>query len=177
VLGAGVADFFSQAGPDGQRRVLGETISHTGYIIMVLQLVVSRVFERLRPMPSFLIGLGVAAAGLVVIGTARLSGAGLVFLGIFLFAVGEMITSPRIQEYITWIAPKEKAGLYMGSNFLAVMIGGTLSGLVYTKLYGWFNAAGQPEQVWYVLAAHVLLAVAVFWGFVRIAGEFREQAA
>ena len=41
-----------------------------------------------------------------------------------------MISSPRIQEYITWIAPKEKAGLYMGSNFLAAGIGGALSGLL-----------------------------------------------
>jgi proton-dependent oligopeptide transporter, POT family len=62
-----------------------------------------------------------------------------VFLGIFLFAIGEMITSPRIQEYITWIAPKEKAGLYMGSNFLATGIGGFTSGITYTSLYGYFS--------------------------------------
>lgn len=177
VFGQGFADFFSEPGKDGVRRILGETISHTGYIIMLLQLVVSRVFERLRPMPSFMIGLVIAAAGLAVLGLARTGAASLVFLGIFLFAVGEMITSPRIQEYITWIAPKEKAGLYMGSNFLAVMIGGFTSGFVYTSLYGWFNRAGNPEWVWYVLSGHVLVAVVVFWIFVRVAGEFREQEA
>jgi dipeptide/tripeptide permease len=177
VFGRAVADFFSQAGPDGTRRLLGETISHTGYIIMLLQLVVSRVFERMRAMRSFMIGLAIAAAGLAVIGAARAQGASLVFVGIFLFAVGEMITSPRIQEYITWIAPKEKAGLYMGSNFLAVMIGGFTSGFLYTTLYGRLNTGGHPEWVWYVLTAHVALAVLVFWGFVRVAGEFREQSA
>lgn len=177
VLGGWMADFLSKDGPDGTRRILGETISHTGYIIMILQLGISRLFERMRAMPSFMVGLVVAAAGLGVLGLARLGPAALVFLGIFLFAVGEMITSPRIQEYITWIAPKEKAGLYMGSNFLAVMIGGFTSGFLYTSLYGRFNEAGHPEWVWYVMAAHVLVAVAVFWGFVRIAGEFREQTA
>lgn len=177
VCGQGFANFFSQEGQDGIRRILGETISHTGYIIMLLQLVVSRVFERMRAMPSFMIGLVVAAAGLAIIGAACTHGASLVFLGIFFFAVGEMITSPRIQEYITWIAPKEKAGLYMGSNFLAVMIGGFTSGFLYTTLYGRFNAAGHPEWVWYVLTAHVALAVLVFWGFVRVAGEFHEQSA
>ncbi len=176
-VGGHVANFFSQAGDDGSRRILGETISHTGYIIMILQLAVSRIFERLRPIPSFQIGLVVAAAGLALIGAARAHGASLVFAGIFLFAIGEMITSPRIQEYITWIAPKEKAGLYMGSNFLAVMIGGFLSGLVYTQVYSRLNAAGTPEMVWYVMAIHVLVAVAVFYGFVRLAGEFREQSA
>jgi proton-dependent oligopeptide transporter, POT family len=176
VFGQGFADFFSHE-KDGVRRVLGETISHTGYIIMILQLVISRVFEKMRPMPSFMIGLAVAAVGLVILGLARNSAAALVFLGIFFFAVGEMITSPRIQEYITWIAPKEKAGLYMGSNFLAVMVGGFTSGLIYTPLYGRFNVAGKPELVWYVMAVHVLVAVGVFWGFLRVAGEFREQQA
>lgn len=177
VFGQGFADLFSQAGQDGVRRVLGETISHTGYIIMFLQLAVSGVVEKWRPIPSILVGLVVAAAGLAVIGAARISAPAWIFAGIFLFAVGEMISSPRIQEYITWIAPKEKAGLYMGSNFLAVMIGGFTSGLLYTSLYGWFTRAGNPEYVWYVMAVHLVLAVAVFWGFVRIAGEFGEQTA
>ena len=177
IFGQAFADFFSRQAEDGTRHILGETISHTGYIIMILQLGVSRVFERLRAMPSFMIGLVVAAAGLAVIGLARWGASSLVFLGILLFAVGEMITSPRIQEYITWIAPKEKAGLYMGSNFLAVMIGGFTSGFIYTTLYGRFNAAGAPERVWFVLAAHTLLAVVGFWLFVRIAGEFKEQEA
>jgi MFS family permease len=136
VFGTGFADFFSQPDKDGVRRILGETISHTGYIIMLLQLPISRIFEKIRPMPSFMIGLVIASIGLVVLGLARTAPAALVFAGIFLFAIGEMITSPRIQEYITWIAPKEKAGLYMGSNFLAVMIGGFTSGFTYTTLYG-----------------------------------------
>ncbi len=177
VFGTSFANFFAAKDANGTMRVLGETISHTGYIIVVFQLLISRAFERIRPMPSFMMGLVVAGVGLAIIGVARVAGASLVFLGIFLFAVGEMITSPRIQEYITWIAPKEKAGLYMGSNFLAVMIGGFTSGFIYTPLYGRFSDAGHPETVWYVLAAHVILAVAVFWAFVRFAGEFQEQKA
>jgi proton-dependent oligopeptide transporter, POT family len=176
VFGQGFADFFSQE-ENGTRRILGETISHTGYMIMILQLGISRVFEKIRPMPSFIFGLLVAAVGLGVIGLARTGPAALVFLGIFLFAIGEMITSPRIQEYITWIAPKEKAGLYMGSNFLAVMIGGFTSGFVYTTAYGRFSKAGSPEWIWYVMAVHMAVAAVVFWLFVRIGGEFREQQA
>jgi dipeptide/tripeptide permease len=91
--------------------------------------------------------------------------------------MGEMIASPRIQEYITWIAPKEKAGLYMGSNFLATCIGGFLSGIVYTKLSGTVNEAGHPEYIWYIMAAHMVVAVIVLTVFVRVAGEFKEQSA
>ncbi len=176
VLGETAANFFSHTDDQGVRRVLGETISHTGYIIMILQLAVSRAFEKTGAMSSFMVGMAIAAAGLVVLGLARVTAPALVFVGIFLFAVGEMISSPRIQEYITWIAPKEKAGLYMGSNFLAVMIGGFCSGFVYTTgLYSRFSESGQPEWVWYVMAAHLVLGIAAFLLFVKVAGEFREQ--
>jgi len=121
--------------------------------------------------------LVIAAVGLFVLGYARTGAASLIFLGIFLFAIGEMITSPRIQEYITWIAPKEKAGLYMGSNFLATMIGGFTSGFTYTIIYGRFDNAGHSEWTWYVMAAHLVLAVLVFWGFLKFYGDFKEQDA
>jgi dipeptide/tripeptide permease len=122
-------------------------------------------------------GLGVAAIGFFFLGHARVSLAPLVFLGIFFFAIGEMVASPRIQEYITWIAPKEKAGLYMGSNFLAVGIGGATSGVTYTTLYGYVRDLGRAEYVWYVLAAHFVLGIVVLNAFVRLFGEFREQEA
>jgi dipeptide/tripeptide permease len=175
VLGTGFANFFSAEGEDGVRRILGETISHTGYIIMIFQIFVSRIFEKRRPIPSFLFGLLMIALGFLVIGYANVSTPAFVFLGIFIFAVGEMISSPRIQEYITWIAPKEKAGLYMGMNFLAIMIGGFFSGFTYTALSGYFNDMGFPEYVWYTLAAHTILAIVVLVIFVKTAGEFKER--
>ena len=88
-----------------------------------------------------------------MIGLAAVKSPAIVFFGIFLVAVGEMISSPRIQEYITWIAPKEKAGLYMGMNFLAIMIGAALSGVTYTALSGYFDSIRHADYVWYVLAA------------------------
>jgi POT family proton-dependent oligopeptide transporter len=175
VFGTGFANFFSQADSNGVRHVLGETLSSTGYIVMILQLLVSRIAERFKAMPTFLTGLFIFTAGFVVMGLARLSAPAIVFLGIFLVAVGEMVSSPRIQEYITWIAPKEKAGLYMGMNFLAVMIGAALSGVTYTSLSGYFNDMGHPEYVWYVLAGHTLLAVIVLVAFTKALGEFKER--
>jgi len=175
VLGPFLAGIFSSPAENGTRRVLGETISHTGYIIMIFQFLVSRTFERRRAVPTFLLGLAIAVLGFGFIGYAAVAAPALVFLGIFLFAIGEMISSPRIQEYITWIAPKEKAGLYMGMNFLAIMIGGTLSGVTYTALYGRFTESGHPEYIWYTLAAHTVIGLLALILFTRKAGEFREQ--
>ncbi|MGD8699183.1 MAG: MFS transporter [Gemmatimonadales bacterium] len=175
VLGTGIANFFSHVDEDGVRRILGETISHTGWIIMVLQVFVSRVAERFKAMPVFLFGMLLLAVGFGIIGYANISAPGYIFLGIIIFAVGEMAASPRIQEYITWIAPKEKAGLYMGMNFLAVMIGAALSGVTYTSLYGDFEAMGNPEYVWYVLGAHSVLAIVVLNLFTKLTGELKER--
>lgn len=173
VLGSGVADFLSHE-VDGQRRILGETISHTGYIIMLLQVVVSRTVEKAAALPVFFTGLAVAAVGFVVLGLAATAGATLVFLGILLFAVGEMIASPRIQEYIARLAPKEKAGLYVGTNFLAVGVG-AFSGVIYTPLYGRFSDAGHPGYVWYALALHVVLGLLALAIFQKLAGTMEER--
>jgi dipeptide/tripeptide permease len=175
VLGSTIAGFFSQVDESGTRRILGETISHTGWIIMVLQVFVSSAAERYRAMPTFLFGLLLVAIGFVVIGFANLSAPAVVFLGIMVFAIGEMVSSPRIQEYITWIAPKEKAGMYMGMNFLSVMIGAAFSGVTYTSLYGHFEKSGHPEYVWYVLAVHTVLGIVALQVFTRVAGTLQER--
>jgi len=174
VFGKGFADFLSHD-VEGVRRILGETIAHTGYIIMIFQVLVSRIIERFKALPTVLFGLFVASLGFLILGYARISAAAFIFLGIFLFALGEMISSPRIQEYITWIAPKEKAGLYMGINFVALLIGSALSGVTYTILYGVFNKANHPEYVWFTLAGHLTLGILLLFIFTKTAGEFKER--
>lgn len=173
VIGSGITQLLIAREENGIWRINAEAISHTGYIIIIFQVIVSRIFEKRKAIPSFLLGLGIVAAGYIILGVSAVSINGLVFLGIFLFAFGEMISSPRIQEYITWIAPKEKAGLYMGTNFLATFIGGTLSGF-YSYLMGIFEKNGNPQYIMYTLGAHVLLGIIAIALFVKLAGEFSE---
>jgi proton-dependent oligopeptide transporter, POT family len=174
-LGYTVADFLSKD-YNGTRRIMGETISHTGWVIMVFQVFVAWIFERFRPIPSFLFGLLVIGIGFGFLGLAGIGNPAWVFLGILLFAIGEMISSPRIQEYITWLAPKEKAGLYMGSNFLAVGIGGFLSGTIYTsRVYSYFERSGHTGYVWFILCGHILTGILAISLFSYYTGQFREQ--
>lgn len=175
VLGGFLAGIMSSKDEaTGVWKINAEAISHTGYIIIIFQLFISRIFEKRAAIGSFLFGLLVAAAGFAILGFAVNENNNWVFLGVFLFAIGEMISSPRIQEYIMWIAPKEKAGLYMGTNFLATFIGAILSGITYTRWMGRFEEAGHPEYVMYTLTAHMLLAVLAIWIFTKTAGEFKE---
>jgi dipeptide/tripeptide permease len=174
VLGSFVAGIISSKDESGVWRINAEAISHTGYIIIIFQVLISRIFEKRAAISSFLLGLFVAALGFGILGISLNGNNNLVFLGVFLFAVGEMISSPRIQEYIMWIAPKEKAGLYMGTNFLATFIGALLSGITYTIWMGRFEEAGHPEYVMYTLAGHMVLAILAVWIFTKTAGEFKE---
>ncbi|MFB6318112.1 MFS transporter [Saccharicrinis sp. FJH54] len=173
VLGTTVTNIISSQ-KDGVWHINAESISHTGYIIIVFQLLISSLFEKRPAIPSFLLGLFIAAAGFVVLGYSVTSVPSLVFVGVFLFAIGEMISSPRIQEYIMWIAPKEKAGLYMGTNFLATAIGALLSGL-YTGLLGRFEEAGDPQMIMYTLAVHAIIGIIAIWIFTKTLGEFKER--
>jgi proton-dependent oligopeptide transporter, POT family len=174
VFGVGFANFFSHTDEQGTWRLLGETISHTGYVIMIFQILVSRIFEKRPAVSTFIIGLGILAGGFLLLGYANIGSVAWVFLGITFVAIGEMVSSPRIQEYITWIAPKEKAGLYMGTNFLAIGLGGALSGVMYTSIYGMFNDMNHPEYVWFTLGAHMVLGIIAMLIFTHTAGEFKE---
>jgi dipeptide/tripeptide permease len=172
ILGEGITRIISNF-DDGVWKLNAEAISHTGYIIIIFQIFISKFFEKRSAIPSFMFGLFMAALGFVVLAFAVTSDNNLVYLGVFLFAVGEMISSPRIQEYIMWIAPKEKAGLYMGTNFLAVFIGATLSG-IYTGIMGNFEIAGNAEYIMYVLAGHTILGILAIYIFTKTLGEFKE---
>ena len=174
IFGETFLSILSKVDENGEKRILGETISHTGYIIFIFQVFVSRIAEPFKAIPTFLTGLLIITFGFLVLGYANVGPASIVFLGILLFAIGEMVSSPRIQEYITWIAPKEKAGLYMGTNFLAVGLGGALSGITYTSLYGYYNDLGHVEYIWYTLAGHQLIGIIFIYVYVKLLGEFKE---
>lgn len=173
VIGTGITQALIAHQDAGIWKINAEAISNTGYIIIIFQVIVSRIFEKRSAIPSFLFGLAIAAIGFLTLAYAVISFNQLVFLGVFLFAFGEMISSPRIQEYIMWIAPKEKAGLYMGTNFLAVFIGAVLSGL-YTGLLGTFADSGHPEYIMFTLAAHTLIGILAIYIFTKTLGEFKE---
>lgn len=173
VLGTKVTQFIS-TNDKGVWKINAEAISQTGYVIIIFQLVVSSLFEKRAAISSFLFGLFVAAIAFVILGMSVNVSNNLVFLGVFLFSIGEMISSPRIQEYIMWIAPKEKAGLYMGTNFLATFIGATLSG-IYTWLMGVFESAGKPEFIMYTLAVHMVLGIIAIFIFTKTVGTFKER--
>ncbi len=103
--------------------------------IILFQVLISALVMKFKPLNTIISGIIVNAIG---IGLAFSTGNGFyVIVGIFVFAIGEMSSSPKFTEYIGRIAPRNKEALYMGTSFLPVaagnLIAGWLSGNFYEK--------------------------------------------
>ena len=110
--------------------------SMDAFFIIVFQLMVSSFVMRFRPLAAMMGGILVLAGGLGLMYSNQNSW--LILLGILVFALGEMASSPKFTEYVGRIAPADKKALYMGTSFLPIAAGhqlaGWLSGGVYENI-------------------------------------------
>lgn len=110
--------------------------SMDSFFIIVFQLMVSAFVMRFKPLAAMMGGILVLAGGLSLMFSTQ--NGWLILLGILIFALGEMASSPKFTEYVGLIAPADKKALYMGTSFLPIAAGhqlaGWLSGDVYEKV-------------------------------------------
>ncbi|OFY52223.1 MAG: hypothetical protein A2X22_09655 [Bacteroidetes bacterium GWF2_49_14] len=104
--------------------------------IVIFQILISSLVMKWKPLSAMISGMLVCAIG---ISLSLLTQNGFfLILSIFIFATGEMASSPKISEYVARIAPKDKVALYMGCSFIPYAGGnffaGQISGGVYAKL-------------------------------------------
>ena len=101
--------------------------------IILLQIVVSTIVMRLKPLHSMMSGFLVCSIGMAL--TLFSQNVLFTMVAILIFALGEMAGSPKITEYIGRIAPKDKKALYMGYSFLPVFLGNILAGIISGSVY------------------------------------------
>lgn len=120
--------------------------------IIVFQILVSWVIQRWSPLPVLVVGTIVAGTG-IALGSVALTGF-LTIIAVLVFAFGEMIASPKSQEYVARIAPKDKVALFMGYYFVSIalgnLFGGILSGWGYEELA---RGKDNPELMWLLFGA------------------------
>jgi hypothetical protein len=89
--------------------------------------------RRMRTLEAMLIGMALATIGVLVAGWT--TSAAILIAGIVFFSLGEMMTGPKKNEYLSLIAPPGKKGLYLGYVNIpvgvGVYLGSTLAGYVY----------------------------------------------
>jgi MFS family permease len=151
-------------------------------LIVIAQITVSKVCNQLKAIPVIVSGTLLVAVGYVIGGLAHgmLLGGTLMVTSILVFAVGEMVASPKSQEYLAAIAPKENTAMYMGYYFVSMALGNLFAGL----LSGWLYAelakkANMPMMMWAIFAAiGVMTAVFLMWfdkKLTRTQGDFTTQ--
>ncbi len=159
VLGEGIVGLFSTVDANGVHRIAGETIGHTALYIILFQMFVTRGSEKLRSIPTVAIGILIMLLGCIGLFYSTGNHPWLMFVGILLFAVGEMACMPRFEQYLISLLPPEKTGLGGGLLRIPVAIG-ALSGSIMTRAYGGFEKMGSPQTVWLVLGGTLLVGLA-----------------
>ena len=105
---------------------------NSGFIVLFV-VFVSWLVSRMRRLSSILTGIAISSVGLVLAGFTT---AGYVcLLGIVTFSIGEMLASPKMNEYLGVIAPEGQKGLYMGYAYIPQAIGWGYGSIMGGQLY------------------------------------------
>ncbi|MFO7721978.1 MAG: MFS transporter [Bacteroidales bacterium] len=111
-----------------------EMIQNLGAASIVLfQVLMSNLVKGVAPIRSITVGILISAVAMAAM-SLGISG-WIIVIAIVFFSFGEMISSPRTQEYVSRIAPPERVGVYMGFSFLPISFGNLIGGFLYGKLY------------------------------------------
>jgi proton-dependent oligopeptide transporter, POT family len=146
-------------------------------MIVCFQLLITKFSKNWTPIKSIMAGVIVTVIGMLLnitpalfhidaraavnLGAVALPIAGLfILISLASMAVGEMLASPRIYQYIGSIAPKGQEGLYLGySNLplaLGTIVGAPIGGILFTELVKTPASQGQPVQttlMWIIVAS------------------------
>ena len=102
--------------------------------IIIFQIAISALVMKLKPLNAMISGIFIASFGIGL--SFATNNPFYILITIFVFAIGEMSSSPKITEYIGRIAPKDKIALYMGASFLPVAGGNFFAGILSGNVYG-----------------------------------------
>jgi POT family proton-dependent oligopeptide transporter len=167
-------------------------------MIVTFQMLITRLAKRWTPIKSILFGVAVTTTGMLMNILPTLLGAelsrkvdilglALPLAGVFLIvsiasmAVGEMMASPRIYEYIGAIAPKGEEGLYLGYANLPVALGsifgGPLGGALFERYIQTPMKEGRPTNsmaMWLIIAGIGLVSMTGLAIYDRLVAKGRK---
>jgi proton-dependent oligopeptide transporter, POT family len=128
--------------------------------IVLFQLLVTRVFGKVKPIRSIIVGIVIISASMALNLVPIYSGGGIravtaigiplaslyVVLTIAAAAFGELFTSARMYEYVGALAPKGQEGLFLGYANLPLAIGSLLGGPVGALIFNEVMAKGATKR-------------------------------
>lgn len=130
----GLPDWMLQANSNRGQQITQEWLINTNAgLIVIAAVFVSYLVSRMRRVVAISAGMIFASIGLIVAGFTT-SGY-FCLMGILIFSVGEMLSSPKMNEYLGVIAPEGETGLYMGYANVPRGIGWGLGSLLGGHVY------------------------------------------
>jgi dipeptide/tripeptide permease len=167
-------------------------------MIVCFQLLITRFVKRWLPIKTIMLGALVMTVGMLVMALPSLLfadprrmtevlGLSLPVAGIFMIvsiaamAVGEMMASPRVFEYIGAIAPKGQEGLYLGYQSLPIalasMIGGPVGGRLFERYINTPLKEGRPVDtltMWLIIGGIGVLSVVGLGIYDRVVAKTKK---
>mgnify|MGYP002410445810 FL=1 len=132
ILGDGAKSFLMADGA-AKPEIL---INIDSFAIILFVLPLSWFFGRYKMMTSLVLGMAIGLVGFVASG---LTSVGMIAgIAIFVFAIGEIICSPKFSEFIGMTAPPDKKALYMGYSNIPFAIGWAAGNGISGPLYDGF---------------------------------------
>ncbi len=162
------------------RQMNPATILSIDFLMIILfQISISRFVDRFKALPALIIGTAILSTSMLMQGFAHgiIFGGLLVSCAVVVFAVGEMVSSPKSQEYVASFAPKDKAAMFMGYYFVSMALGNLFAGLLSGWLYGYFaETLQQPTLMWGIIALLGFATCIAFYFFNKhYIGDIKQQ--
>ncbi len=156
-------DSLASAWASKFRQISPEYIIAFDFLSIVLfQYFISRWGENRAPFGMLIMGTGMIGAAFVIGGVSHLVAYGgvLTIASVIVFAFGEMLASPKSQEYVASTSSPEQAALFQGYYFVSIAIGYLLAGIMSGWAYGEMAIkANQPFLMWALFAGLAVLAM------------------
>jgi MFS family permease len=131
-----IIKFFVVMSKDGKHIQPEGMLNLDAGMIMVTCFIFAWISGKMRATTSMVVGTLLATGAMFMIGFS-VAGWTMVF-AILIFAIGEMLSSPKFSEYIGNFAPADKKAMYLGFSQIPLAIGWSLEGFIGPALYDHF---------------------------------------
>lgn len=132
-----VSPWFASIIGTHERIVNPEMIINIDALFIILfQVLISTLVMKWKPLRTMITGFIIFSLGIGLM--FMFNSPIFIIFALLIFSIGEMMSSPKITEYIGHIAPADNKAMYMGTSFLPIAGGnffaGILSGSVYNSV-------------------------------------------
>jgi dipeptide/tripeptide permease len=156
------------------------TVINAGMIIL-LQMVVSRIVRRTPALGTMVTGMAIGAAGFVCLAVSR--NPWWFVAGIAVFTIGEMTAHPKYYSFVGLVAPADRKAVYLGYAFLygvfGALLGSSVGAFLYERLLkpviGTPSADARARTFWLLFAVLDALAACGLILFARAFGADTES--